>query len=117
GQVFRGRVQLVRYLEQLFFEFDLLATPTVSPVGFAAAGPLPFVIVGEPVAAPGGGMGFPFSVTFSVNPAISVPAVLSVEHLPVGLQLVAPRFREDLLLQVAYQYEQTRPWHHEWPRL
>jgi Asp-tRNA(Asn)/Glu-tRNA(Gln) amidotransferase A subunit family amidase len=117
GPVLRVRMQLVRYLEQLFSEFDLLATPTVPTVAFAAEGPLPFEVEGRFVQTAGGGIAFTYPFNFSGNPAISVRAGLSDDRLPVGLQLVAPRFREDLLLQVAYQYEQVRPWRTEWPRL
>lgn len=38
-------------------------------------------------------------------PAISVPCGFS-DGLPVGLQIMGPHFREDLILQVAYNYEQ-----------
>ncbi len=117
GRVQRTRVQLLRHLEQLFSEFDLLATPTVATVAFAAQGPLPFEVEGKPIETPGGGIAFTYPFNFSGNPAISLRAGLSDDRLPVGLQLVAPRLREDLLLQVAYQFEQVRPWHHDWPAL
>ena len=39
GQALRVRAELVRYLAALFSEFDLLATPTVPTVAFAAEGP------------------------------------------------------------------------------
>jgi Asp-tRNA(Asn)/Glu-tRNA(Gln) amidotransferase A subunit family amidase len=42
---------------------------------------------------------------------------MSDDALPVGLQLIAPRLREDLLLQVARQYEEIRPWRSSWPAL
>jgi aspartyl-tRNA(Asn)/glutamyl-tRNA(Gln) amidotransferase subunit A len=38
-------------------------------------------------------------------PAISVPCGFTTEGLPIGLQLAAAAWREDLLLQVAYAYE------------
>jgi Asp-tRNA(Asn)/Glu-tRNA(Gln) amidotransferase A subunit family amidase len=117
GQALRVRAQLVGYLAELFDEFDLLATPTVPTVAFPAEGPLPFEIDGQPVETPGGGIAYTYPFNFSGNPAISLRAGLSDDRLPVGLQLVAPRFREDLLLQVALQYEQARPWRDQWPRL
>jgi len=38
-------------------------------------------------------------------PGLSLPAGL-VSNLPVGFQLLGPQFSEELLFQVAYQYEQ-----------
>mgnify|MGYP001454398473 FL=1 len=35
--------------------------------------------------------------------------------LPAGLQIVGPRFRDDLVLQASYAYEQVRPWNDRWP--
>jgi Asp-tRNA(Asn)/Glu-tRNA(Gln) amidotransferase A subunit family amidase len=43
-------------------------------------------------------------------PAISVPAGVTAEGLPVGLQAIGPRHREDLLLAVAARFEQASPW-------
>jgi amidase len=43
-------------------------------------------------------------------PAISVPAGLSSEGLPIGVQLAAPRGGEALLLSVARQLETLQPW-------
>jgi amidase len=43
-------------------------------------------------------------------PAISLPLHWSDDGLPIGVQLVAPYGREDLLIRTAAQLEQARPW-------
>jgi Asp-tRNA(Asn)/Glu-tRNA(Gln) amidotransferase A subunit family amidase len=43
-------------------------------------------------------------------PSISIPCGFTRDGLPIGLQLAAPPWREDLLLQVACAYEQTTEW-------
>lgn len=40
-------------------------------------------------------------------PGISVPCGYSSEGLPIGLQILGPHFREDVILNIAYQYEQA----------
>jgi Asp-tRNA(Asn)/Glu-tRNA(Gln) amidotransferase A subunit family amidase len=48
-------------------------------------------------------------VTLVSLPAGSVPAGLTADRLPVGLQVVAPRFEEPLILRVAKLVEQANP--------
>ena len=43
------------------------------------------------------------------NPAIALPAGLASDGLPVSLQVLAPHFREDLLLDLALQWEREHP--------
>ncbi|NTV43030.1 MAG: Asp-tRNA(Asn)/Glu-tRNA(Gln) amidotransferase subunit GatA, partial [Syntrophobacteraceae bacterium] len=42
-------------------------------------------------------------------PGISVPCGFTGEGLPIGLQILGPHFREELILRIAYQYEQATP--------
>jgi len=44
------------------------------------------------------------------QPGISLPLYWNAAGLPIGTQLVATLGREDLLIQVAAQLEQARPW-------
>jgi amidase len=91
--------------------FDLLLTPTIAepPVLLGTVG----VVPGNPQA------GFdrltnliPFTPPFNITgqPAISLPLFWNAAGLPIGSQLVAGLGREDLLIQVASQLEQARPW-------
>jgi Asp-tRNA(Asn)/Glu-tRNA(Gln) amidotransferase A subunit family amidase len=43
------------------------------------------------------------------NPAVSIPAG-TVEGLPVGMQVLAPHHRDELLFDVALAVERERPW-------
>jgi Asp-tRNA(Asn)/Glu-tRNA(Gln) amidotransferase A subunit family amidase len=43
-------------------------------------------------------------------PALSVPAGWSSEGLPIGLQIVARRYRDDLALRIGGALEAVRPW-------
>ena len=51
---------------------------------------------------------YPFNL--SGHPAISVPAGFTADGLPVGLQLIAPWFGEQRLLNVAAALEQIHDW-------
>ena len=57
----------------------------------------------------------PFNVTGL--PAISVCSGFSKSGLPLGLQIVAGSFQEQLVFQVAYAYERLTEWHKRRPAL
>jgi aspartyl-tRNA(Asn)/glutamyl-tRNA(Gln) amidotransferase subunit A len=60
-------------------------------------------------------------LTIPVNmaglPAISLPCGFDQGGLPIGLQVIAPAFREDTMYRVAYTYEQATEWHERRPAL
>jgi amidase len=91
--------------------FDLLLTPTVPeppiPLGQLASTP------DNPLAASMGAAALvPFTIPFNITgqPAASIPLHWTDDGLPVGTQLVATFGREDLLVRVASQLEEARPW-------
>ncbi len=47
---------------------------------------------------------------FTGEPALSLPLHWTPAGLPVGVQLIAPMGREDVLFRVAGQLEQAQPW-------
>ena len=48
-------------------------------------------------------------------PTISVPCGLTKDGLPIGLQLAAAPWREDVVLQAAHAYERATEWHEKMP--
>ncbi|OQX10610.1 MAG: aspartyl/glutamyl-tRNA amidotransferase subunit A [Desulfobulbaceae bacterium A2] len=102
------RSLILRDYLQAFERCDLIASPVVPMTAWPLGG-----FQGDPLA-----LYLSDILTISANlagvPALSVPAGLSEAGLPVGLQLQAPHFREDLLLRAGLQVEEamggrTRP--------
>jgi len=109
------REALNRWCADVFSRFDLLLTPTVPFDPHPAKGPFPTETEGRPQpAASVGSFTMPFNMSW--HPAATVRAGLSRAGLPVGLQIVAPRHRDDLALQASYAFEQARPWADHWPQ-
>lgn len=112
----RRREELNRWCAESFDHFDLLVTPTVPYDPPAARGPLLSEVEGK--RQPDANVGsFTMPFNLSWHPAATVRCGFSRAGLPVGLQIVGPRHRDDLVLQAAYAFEQARPWAHDWPIL
>jgi len=92
--------------------FDLLLTPTMArppaPLGeIRGSDAEGGILAATPYAA------FTVPANVTGQPAMSVPlswADVGGSSLPIGTQLVAAANREDVLLRVAAQLEQARPW-------
>lgn len=97
-------------------DFDLLLTPTTNgiPPLIGEFSTLDLTEQNWRLAEAFGLYTVPYS--FTGQPAISLPAIW-VQAMPVGIQLVANYGREDVLLRVASQLEQARPWAHRWPQI
>ncbi|HXG42185.1 MAG TPA: amidase [Dehalococcoidia bacterium] len=110
------RADLVNRLWHLFERYDLLLTPTTATEAVDAHGRLSMEIAGRPIENPISYVAFTYPFNLSGHPAATVRAGFSDAGLPVGLQIVGPRLREDLVLRAAYAFEQARPWASHWPR-
>lgn len=99
------RTLIKQDFDSVFKDFDCIVTPT---------SPTPAFKIGERVADPLK-MYLSDIYTISVNlagiPAISVPCGFTKKGLPVGLQILAKPFNEEMLLRVAHAYEQNTEWH------
>ena len=105
------RTLIKQDFERAFEQVDVLVTPTVPTTAFKA---------GEKTADPLS-MYLTDLMTISVNlaglPGLSLPCGFDDLGLPIGMQLIGKVLREDQLLQVAYAYEQSTPWHLRTPQL
>ncbi len=60
---------------------------------------------------------FTLSANLAGIPGMSVPCGFSSEGLPVGLQIMGTHFNEEMLLKVAYGFEQATEFHKEKPKI
>ena len=103
------RREFVTRIAEMLSGVDLLLTPMIARTAFAAEGPMPTAVNG--VAGHGGMAVIHGMLANLVNlPAISVPVGAASDGMPVGLQIIGPRYREDLLLAAAHRFERARPW-------
>jgi aspartyl-tRNA(Asn)/glutamyl-tRNA(Gln) amidotransferase subunit A len=104
------RTLIKQEFDEAFEKYDALVTPT-SPI-------LPFKL-GEKLEDP---MQMYLSdvCTLPINiagiPAISIPAGFS-DNLPIGMQIMGKPFSEEILLRIAFTYEQATDWHKRKPQI
>jgi Asp-tRNA(Asn)/Glu-tRNA(Gln) amidotransferase A subunit family amidase len=92
------------HLDQLLAGGELLVTPTLAVPGWTANGSL-----GD---APPGVPGWVYNTepqNLTGHPAISIPAGLSTNGVPFGMQVTGPRWSEHLLLAFAARWEAANP--------
>jgi aspartyl-tRNA(Asn)/glutamyl-tRNA(Gln) amidotransferase subunit A len=98
-QAQKARTLLITAYEELFTRFDILLGP-VSPtpafgIGEHASDPVAMYLADIMTVPP----------SLAGLPAISVPAGLSLDGLPIGIQIIGPRRSDALLLAVAKSME------------
>jgi aspartyl-tRNA(Asn)/glutamyl-tRNA(Gln) amidotransferase subunit A len=103
------RHEFCRKMSQFFSEYDLLLTPTLPDTAWDAGMDYP---PGNPPDPPESIRRISLCYVFSLAhlPACSVPAGFSSDGLPIGLQIVGPRFSEATVFRAAAAFEKARPW-------
>ncbi|HEL2227631.1 TPA: Asp-tRNA(Asn)/Glu-tRNA(Gln) amidotransferase subunit GatA [Streptococcus suis] len=105
GQV---RTLIIQDFEKVFADYDLILGPIAPTVAFGLD-----TLNHDPVA-----MYLADLLTIPVNlaglPGLSIPAGF-VEGLPVGLQLIGPKYSEETIYQVAAAFEATTDYHKQQP--
>ncbi|MFC4470940.1 amidase [Streptomyces xiangluensis] len=93
------RMDLGRRMGRFHESYDLLVTPTLPITAFEAGVEAP---KGSGHRRWTGWTPFTYPFNMSQQPAASVPVGLDGDGLPVGLQIVAARHRDDLVLRAAH---------------
>ena len=105
----RKRAEIWHRWRALFERYDALLTPTTSVAPFPVEQNYPQVVEGRRMQVYIDWVGPTFLVSLAALPAASVPAGLTAARLPVGLQIVGPRFSEPMILTVAKFTEAAHP--------
>ena len=104
------RTLIRQEFDQAFEKYDAVVTPTSPTVPFK---------IGEKMEDP---LQMYLSDVFTIPvniaglPAITIPAGFG-DGLPIGMQLIGKPFGEEIILRVAYAYEQATEWHKRKPQV
>ena len=111
-----GKAQKVRTLirqdfEMAFHEVDVIAAPVTPTTAFKSGthreNPLAMYL--EDI--------FTTPANLAGVPGLSIPVGFDEKNLPIGMQIMANHFREDLLFKVGVAYQRFTDWHQQKPSL
>ena len=105
-QAQRFRAWFREAMRKVFEEIDIILAPA-TPFHALKSGTKTVTLGGVTMPArPNIGI-FTQPISFIVLPVVAVPVWLSETGLPIGVQLIGPAWREDLVLRVAYALERA----------
>jgi aspartyl-tRNA(Asn)/glutamyl-tRNA(Gln) amidotransferase subunit A len=104
GRALEASTQIARAFASFFTEVDVLVAPTVPCVAWPFTRLGPAEIGGKPASPRAHAVFTPYANHAGV-PAISIPCGTDASGLPFGLQLIAARGRDRMLLDAAAEAE------------
>lgn len=111
GQAQKVRTLIRRDFETAFEQVDLIAAPSTPTTAFRLGehsdDPLEMYLQDI----------FTLPASLAGLPGISLPAGFDGQELPIGMQLFAPPFKEERLLDAAHSYQISTDWHTRRPVL
>jgi len=110
GQAQKVRTLIKRDFETAFEGVDLIACPSAPTTAFEIG-----AHKGDPLAMYLEDV-FTLPASLAGIPGISFPVGFDNKGLPIGMQLLAPHFREDVLLNTTHVYQQATDWHKSHPK-
>lgn len=103
------RTRICEDFTRAFADVDMIVTPTTPSVAFAHGEK-----IDDPIAMYLGDI-FTVSVNLAGVPAISIPCGFSPENLPIGMQIIAPHFQEEMLFSAAHTFQSLTDFHTRTP--
>ncbi len=107
ARAYHQRTNLGQRMVAFFERYDVLVLPTSQVPPFPADQEYPTTVDGRPMETYLDWMRSAYFITVTGCPAISVPAGVTSDGLPIGVQLVAAHNQERRLLEVATAFEQV----------
>ncbi len=111
GQAQKVRTLIKRDFETAFEQVDLIACPAAPTTAFVIG-----AHTGDPLSMYLEDV-FTLPASLAGVPGISFPVGFDEKGLPIGMQLLAPHFREDLLFKATHVYQQATEWHKRKPEI
>ena len=108
----RLRTDYWHRVRALLERHDFIITPACGAAAFRLDRPLPGEVGGRKVERYYDIFLTAYAFSVTGLPAMSIPCGFTSGGLPVGLQVVGPRLREDLLLRFAASFAAARPEHY-----
>ena len=109
-----ARTDVLDQFEDAFSEYDLIISPVSSVPSIMNSSDRntkgPSSVNGKKVESLIGWTQT-FLANFTGNPAASVPAAISEEGVPIGMQIIGPRRNDLLVFQASRAYEKAFPWY------
>ena len=113
-RAFAVKRQMESDFELAFERVDAILAPSV-PIAAPRIGENDVKIAGEKETVRSALVRLNRPANMTGHPAISVPCGFTRDGLPMGLQLIGPRWGEARLLAIALAYEQSTVWHKRHP--
>jgi Asp-tRNA(Asn)/Glu-tRNA(Gln) amidotransferase A subunit family amidase len=110
------RAVFARKWAQFFTEFDLLLAPSMQVPAFPVGRGAPSEIEGrpcDPLFEDWCSMIYVANLTG--QPSLSVPMGRTADGLPLGMQIIARRFEDQLALRAGAVWQRLAPWEDDWP--
>lgn len=111
GQAQKVRTLIKRDFDEAYQSVDVIACPVAPTTAFKQG-----QHTGDPLA-----MYLEDVFTLPINlagvPGLAFPVGFDSNHMPIGMQLLGPHFKEEVLFKTAHAYQQVTDWHKQTPSL